>query len=363
MAPDNVPQMSTETPSPESNASRAKPCRTWLRLFLAFFLAILLAGAAIGWKAYQFLHVPPESPGREVIVDIEPGQSLAGISRMLEQQNVISNSQYFRWYAQAVGLAASVRAGEFALHSGWTPGQVLEALTSGREYLHRLQIPEGLTWWQVGRIVEESGLADFDSFARAVADKKLLKQYSIPADHAEGYLFPETYYLPRPRNKDAKPVVEMLLNAFWKAADAKLWPNGRPDEDDIHRTVILASLVERETGLAEERERIAGVFANRLRLGMLLQCDPTIIYGLGPDFSERLRRVHLDDRTNPYNTYIHPGLPPGPIASPGLASLLAVLSPEEHNLLYFVSRKDGSHAFSRTLEEHNRAVRRYQLGR
>lgn len=352
-----------EASTPGKDAPQAESNGPWRKLILVFFLAVLLAGAYIGWEAYTFLHVPPESPGQEVIVDIEPGQSLAGISRMLEEQRVISSARNFQWYSRAMGLAASVRAGEFALHTGWTPEQVLEFLTSGQEFLHRLQIPEGLTWWQVGQIVEKSGLASFESFARAVTDKDLLERLNIPADHAEGYLFPETYYLPRPRNNDAKPIVEMLLNAFWKTADARLWPDGRPDKEAIHRTIILASMVERETGLAEERKRVAGVFANRLRLGMLLQCDPTIIYGLGPDFSGRLRRVHLDDRTNPYNTYIHPGLPPGPIASPGLGSLLAVLSPKEHDLLYFVSRNDGSHAFSRTLEEHNRAVRRYQLGR
>lgn len=362
MAPEQN-HMANEASTLDKDAPPSQSRGPWRKLIFAIFLALLLAGSLIAWEVYRFLYIPPESLGQEIIVDIKPGQSLAGISRMLEEQRVVSSDRNFRWYAWARGLAASVRAGEFALNTGWTPEQVLEALTSGREYLHRLQIPEGLTWWQIGRIVEESGLADFDSFARAVTDKNLLERYNIPADHAEGYLFPETYYLPRPRNKDAKPIVEMLLNAFWKTADARLWPEGRPDKEEIHRTVILASLVERETGLAEERHRIAGVFANRLRLGMLLQCDPTIIYGLGPDFSERLRRVHLDDPTNPYNTYIHPGLPPGPIASPGLASLMAVLSPEEHNLLYFVSRKDGSHAFSRTLEEHNRAVRRYQLGR
>lgn len=362
MAAEQTHRDNAATPGQET--LRTPPRRIWLKLFLALVLAILTAGAFIGWEIYRFLRIPPESPGREVIVDIAPGQSLAGISRLLKDQRVISNDRSFRWYARSMRVAGAVRAGEFALHTGWTPDQVLTALTTGQEYLHRLQIPEGLTWWQVGQIVAQSGLADFDSFARAVTDKDLLKQYAVWADHAEGYLFPETYYLPRPRNKDARPIVEMLLQNFWKTADAHLWTNGRPSPEEIHKTVILASLVERETGLAEERERIAGVFANRLGRGMLLQCDPTIIYGLGPNFSEnRLRRVHLDDPDNPYNTYIHPGLPPGPIASPGLASLQAVQNPEDHNLLYFVSRKDGSHAFSRTLEEHNRAVRRYQLER
>jgi len=362
VAPEKV-DLPEDASTPEKGSSRAGSGAPWTKVFIVLTLVIVLTGSFIGWEVYRFLYVPPEFPGENVILTIEPGMALASIGQVLEEQRVISSNRNFLWYARARGLAGSVRAGEFALHTGWTPDQVLEILTSGREFLHRLQIPEGLAWWQVGRLVEQSDLADFASFARAVTDKDLLRRFDIPADHAEGYLFPETYYLPRPPNRDARPVVEMLLNAFWKTADAHVWPDGRPGAEEIHQTVILASLVERETGLPEERQRIAGVFANRLRRGMLLQCDPTIIYGLGPDFSERLRRVHLEDPGNPYNTYIHPGLPPGPIASPGLASLLAVRNPEEHNLLYFVSRKDGSHAFSRSLDEHNRAVRRYQLGR
>lgn len=354
--PDNAP-------TPQDDALQPKTSVPWQRLLLALLLLILVAGSFVGWEVYRFLHVPPQSPGESVTVTIEPGLTLARIGQLLEERRVVSSGWKFRIYAQAKGLTASVQAGEFALHTGLPPRQVLGTLVTGKILLHRLLIPEGLTWWQVGRLVEQSGLATFESFAQAVADPDLLMRFDIPAGHAEGFLFPETYYLARPRNQDARPIVETMLTNFWKVTDAHLWPDGRPSNEDIRKAVVLASLVERETGVAEERERVAGVFANRLRLGMLLQCDPTIIYGLGPDFSERLRRVHLDDQANPYNTYIHPGLPPGPIASPGLASLMAVRNPEKHDLLYFVSRKDGSHAFSRTLEEHNRAVRRYQLGR
>lgn len=352
-----------EAAAPQDGAAGPKTSVPWQRLLLAFLMLVLVAGSVAGWEAYRFLHVPPESPGKSVTVTIEPGLALARIGQLLEEERVVSSGRKFRIYAQAKGLAASVQSGEFVLHTGLRPRQVLETLVSGKILLHRLLIPEGLTWWQVARLVEQSGLASFESFAQAVADLDLLMRFDIPASHAEGFLFPETYSLPRPRNQDARPIVEMMLANFWKVADARLWPDGRPSNEDIRKAVVLASLVERETGLAEERERVAGVFANRLRLGMLLQCDPTIIYGLGPNFSGRLRRVHLDDQANPYNTYIHPGLPPGPIASPGLASLMAVRNPEKHDLLYFVSKKDGSHAFSRTLEEHNRAVRRYQLGR
>ncbi|SDB12575.1 UPF0755 protein [Desulfonatronum thiosulfatophilum] len=336
--------------------------RRWLGKLLLLLLALLiLVGGLAAWDVYRFLHVPPQEPGESRIVTITPGMSMVRISSLLEEEGVVTSGLRFRLYAQAMGQAASVQAGEFALHTSWLPERVLDVLTSGRVYLHRLQVPEGLTWWQVGQLVEQSGLADFESFARAVADPDVLRKHHIQGKNAEGFLFPETYFLPRPRNKDARPIVEMMLRSFWRVADEQLWPEGRPSWDVVRETVILASLVERETGLAEERERIAGVFANRLRIGMRLQCDPTVIYGLGPDFSGPLLRVHLEDAANPYNTYAHSGLPPGPIASPGLASMRAVLEPEQHNLFYFVSAGDGSHNFSRTLEEHNRAVRQFRM--
>ncbi|WP_245590075.1 endolytic transglycosylase MltG [Desulfonatronum lacustre] len=341
-------------------ASAGKPGGRMRKVFLFLSILLLVVVGAAAWDAYRFLHVPPEQPGETRLVDIAPGMSMARISLLLERENIISNGPRFQLYARLLGLSASVQAGEFALNTGWTPRQILDALTTGRVHLHRLRIPEGLTWWQTGRIVEESGLASFESFAKAAADPELLRRFDIPADHAEGFLFPETYHLPRPRNQDARPIVEMMLEMFRRATDQHLWPKGRPAPETVRDLVILASLVEKETGLAEERERVAGVFANRLRIGMRLQCDPTTIYGLGPDFSGPLFRRHLDDPGNPYNTYMHAGLPPGPIASPGLASLRAALQPEEHNLFYFVSNNDGSHTFSRTLEEHNRAVRQFR---
>ncbi|WP_233248422.1 endolytic transglycosylase MltG [Desulfonatronum sp. SC1] len=358
------PDFESGQPGPDLQVATpvGKPRGRLRKAFLFLLVVLLLVGGAAAWDAYRFLHVPPEQPGETRLVDIVPGMSMVRISGLLERENIVSSGQRFRIYAQLMGLGASVQAGEFALNTGWTPRQVLDVLTTGRVHLHRLRIPEGLTWWQTGRIVEESGLASFENFAQAVSDPELLRRFDIPADHAEGFLFPETYFLPRPRNQDARPIVEMMLEMFRRATDQHLWPKGRPDPETVRDLVILASLVEKETGLAEERERVAGVFANRLRIGMRLQCDPTTIYGLGPDFSGPLLRRHLDDPGNPYNTYMHAGLPPGPIASPGLASLRAALQPEEHNLIYFVSNNDGSHTFSRTLEEHNRAVRQFRRG-
>lgn len=330
-------------------------------------LAVLLSLAAMGgwfaWQASAFLHTPPQDPGTAKVVAIEPGQTFDHVARMLQAEGIITDAAKFRVLGQWKSKLAAIKAGEFSLATDMLPGAVLDAITEGRPVLHRLQVVEGLTWWQVGRLVEEAGLASFASFAKAVRDPALLAEFHIPFASAEGFLFPDTYFVPRPRGRDAEPIVRAMLAAFWRQAGARLWPAGWPSDAELARLVILASLVEKETGEPAERARIAGVYANRLRRRMLLQCDPTVIYGLGQAFDGNLKRVHLTDRANPYNTYARPGLPPGPICSPGLAALAAAAAPESHRYLYFVAMGNGAHAFSTTLEAHNRAVRRYQLHR
>jgi UPF0755 protein len=322
------------------------------------FLAILLAGIYL----YQYLYFPLQRPGTEKTVIIQTGESLRSVSKNLEQQGIIQDAQKFRLLARLSDKAQSIQAGEFALHTSWSRMRILEHLCSGQVVLHRLNIPEGLTWWQTADLVQAKDLTDYESFARAVQNKSLLQSFDIPAESLEGYLYPETYRLPRPLSGQAQPIVVQMVKQFFQVARNSLWPEGLPGPEEVQRTVILASLVEKETGLSEERRRIAGVFQNRLQRNMRLQCDPTVIYGLGPDFDSRLRKKELRDEQNPYNTYQHPGLPPGPICSPGLKSLQAAINPEEHSYLYFVSKGDGSHKFSKNLKEHNRAVRKYILG-
>lgn len=312
--------------------------------------------------AVALLLGPAEVPGREVVVLIRPGMSLPAIATELERQGLIKSTYAFLFLARLHDRLGAARAGEFRLSSGWPPQEILRVLTSTSGLLHRVQLREGLSWWAAAKIFEAEGLAGREDFARAMGNATLLEKYGIPGPSAEGFLFPQTYLLPRSPDNGGTASVEALLKEFERQA-RKLWPQGLPPAEELRRVVILASLVERETGEGAERPRIAGVFANRLRMGMRLQCDPTTIYGLGPDFDGNLRRSHLEDAANPYNTYAHAGLPPGPICSPGLESLRAAMHPEANDFFYFVARGDGSHEFSRTLEEHNRAVTRFQRHR
>jgi len=321
------------------------------------FLAGILAGA--GYVKHSMTGMQG-SNGREVLVRIAPGESFSRVKSKLIQKNLLHSPRIFSLWAKVTGKTTRVQAGEFRLNSSWSQKRILDKLTSGQEALHELRILEGLAWWETAEIAEKAGFCTARSFSRLATNSTFLKKLNIPAPTAEGFLFPDTYLLPKRKGKNAARIIKTLTDRFWEAS-GDLW--GNMDFPAIRDKVTLASLVEKETGVAEERRRIAGVFANRLEKGMRLQCDPTVIYGLGPEFDGNLKRKDLNNPANPYNTYRHAGLPPGPICSPGLNSIKAALNPEEHDFLYFVSRGDGTHEFSKTLAEHNRAVRRFQLRR
>ena len=345
------------------NEPEPKKRRPLLTLFI--FILVLGVGAGLfGWNEVRsFLDTAPETPGRSVIVDVEPGMTLAQVSSALEKEGVISDARRFQLLARWQDKGRSLKAGRFLVNTGWKPEKVLDMLVSGRSMLIRLTLREGLPWWTVAERLEKEGFCKAEDFKTVIHDKAFLEHWSIPFASAEGFLYPETYLLPQPREMDleaARIVANRLVEMFWKQVD-KIWPEGRPAPADLKRLVTLASIVEKETGVAEERARVAGVYTNRLRKNMLLQADPTVIYGLGQEFSGRLLYKHLDDEQNPYNTYQHPGLPPGPICSFGEAALRAAAAPEEHDFLYFVATGKGrDHTFSKTLTEHNRAVKAYR---
>ena len=352
-----------ENPAEEPKAPRKK------RRILLWMLTLLLvlcasAGLYVWHDARTFRDTPPETPGKSLIVDIEPGMTLSQVAAMLEKEGVITDALRFQLLTRYKEKSRNLQAGRFLVSTGWLPEKVLDMLVSGKAMLYRLTIREGLTWWQVAELVEEGGFCRAVDLTSVIHDPAFLRHWGIPFDSAEGFLFPETYLLPRPRemNKDAaRSVANRLVEMFWQKAD-RLWPNGkRPPADELKRLVILASIVEKETSVPEERARVAGVYANRLEKNMLLQADPTVIYGLGQSFEGPLLRSHLENKNNRYNTYQNPGLPPGPICSFGASALKAAISPEKHNYLYFVATgTDKGHTFSRSLSEHNRAVREYR---
>ncbi len=291
-------------------------------------------------------------------IRIPRGVGVREIQELLEQAGLIRKDIRFLLLCRLTGAGRRLQAGEFRFPYRSTPLEILHILEQGRVVQHRVTIPEGLTMYQTARIFSRDGWADADHFLALCRDREFIRSLGLHQDSLEGYLFPDTYLLARDRMDDAA-LVRMMVERF-----LAIWRELAPaaqEETQRHRVVILASIVEKETGSPEERPRIARVFLNRLEKNMPLQADPTVIYGL-ETFDGNLTRADLQRKT-PYNTYVIRGLPAGPICSPGRAALQAVLHPAEGQELYFVSRNDGTHHFSTTLQEHNRAVRRFQKNR
>ena len=494
------------------------------RIIAFFFWLLLIGGGYAAYDVHHFLTTPASREPQEIMFTIAPGATFDRVAWDLKKAGALADVTRFRLLARYKDVLGKIRAGEYMINTGWTPEQVLWQITVGQPVLYRMSIREGLTWWETAREVEAQGFARYEDFKAVIHDPEFLSQYTIPFANAEGFLFPETYLMRKPRAMDraqAREVAALMVDMFWKKTqpiwtqlprkqDAKPSPDAGPagaarpapgaenatapsavslapvtgsmgspdgadrrqntpsnstrpapavpagqraaaplaanatagalpggnatagatpaatapvnappatpvpnagnaaamtagqpagpgnapappagnataplsdgnataataappaaqpnpadiDPEALKRLVILATLVEKETGIPSERARVAGVYANRLRLGMLLQCDPTIIYGVGESFSGSIRKSQLNDAKNPYNTYIHAGLPPGPICSPGLEALKAAAAPERHDFLYFVATGvDGGHSFSKTLGDHNKAVQVYR---
>ena len=318
----------------------------------------LLAGFAAWVAVAENLSARDESATERFFV-VERGASLTAVAQGLEAAELIRSARAFGWLARWQGQAEGLRAGEYRFSAALPAGEILDLLVAGQVVTYEVVVPEGFTMAQIGARLAALDLVEEEEFAAAARDPELIASLGFGSESLEGYLYPETYRLSR--GLTAAAVARVLVGHFERAWNA-LEPAASVPELDQHSAVILASIVEKETGIPEERPLIASVFANRLARGMRLESDPTVIYGI-QDFDGNLRRRDLDDPDNPYNTYRHLGLPPGPISNPGRAALRAVLAPAESDYLYFVSKNDGSHAFSRTYREHVNAVNRYQRAR
>jgi UPF0755 protein len=330
-------------------------------IWRVFFLLLLGLGTLVGgvWLDYQrFIERPVAIAGPATVFEVERGSGWRQVADGLTRQGLISHPYYLLALARWRGDGGRLKAGEFELTQGMRPAQVLDRLVSGRVIQYPITLVEGWTFRQSVAAILANGR--FGTDLAGQSDAALMDALGRTGQHPEGRFFPDTYNFPRRTTgldvlRSAAQRMDQVLAQEWDGRAAGL-PLKTPDE-----ALILASIIEKETGLAAERPQIAGVFVRRLHRGMRLQTDPTVIYGMGERFDGNLRRADLKEAT-PYNTYVIAGLPPTPIALPGRAALHAALHPAAGEDLYFVARGDGGHVFSATLEQHTQAVREFQLG-
>lgn len=331
------------------------------RLFLVLIAVIIAAAAASGWWLYRGTHTPYKGfTGAEQFVEIPSGSSNHAIADRLVDAGIVRDHLTFRAAIEWSGESRKLKAGEYRFDRAMTPIEVIDKIARGDVYVIVITFPEGLNIAEMAKLFESHGFGTAASFVDAARDVKPVRDLDPAATDLEGYLFPETYAVPR--KTDAPKLVHLMVAQFLKALTPDMRAHIAARHEMVRTIVTLASLVEKETAKPEERPIVAAVYENRLRVGMLLQCDPTVIYAL-----ERAGRyhgnIHKDDLQidSPYNTYRVAGLPPGPIASPGRASLAAAVAPADADYLYFVSRNDGSHEFAKTLADHNRNVQKFQI--
>lgn len=284
------------------------------------------------------------------LVEIESGMSAGEVAELLYDTGLIRDPKYFLGVARLLNFDTRIQAGVYALNTEQTALRILQNITEGQVLVHRVTIPEGYTIRQIADMLATRGLVDADRFIRLATRDHEIEINGVSPDTLEGYLFPDTYEFRMGMSEDR--ILSMLVDRFREQALPLVLETGSPLA--LHETIILASIVELEARWAEERPIIAGVYLNRLRIGMRLQADPTVIYAL-PERPTRVLYSHLSIES-PYNTYMHTGLPPGPIGNPGLDSIRAVLNPAETDYLYFVAKEDGTHHFSKTYAEHQLAI-------
>jgi UPF0755 protein len=354
------------------------------RALLVFLVTAVVGLGAIGLlarAAWRYGDTPGGIARGKVEIEIPKGATAGEVAERLAGAGLIGRPAVFRLYAGQRGVAARFKAGRYVIQAPATPKQIVDALVKGAaDELIAVTIPEGKNLVEVADILAGAGIAPKEEILARATDASFVAGLGLPGSTLEGYLFPDTYRL-RARTPAARVLIPMVRRHRQVFEELRMRHAKSVVElkkmlgFDDHRIVILASIVEKETGQSQERPRIAQVFINRLHLPTftphLLQTDPTIVYGCTvalprsdacAQWDGRIRRIQLDDPENPYNTYTHEGLPPGPIANPGRAALEGVMASDKTPYLYFVSRNDGTHYFSKTVAEHNAAVVKYQRG-
>ncbi|MCK5895043.1 MAG: endolytic transglycosylase MltG [Endozoicomonadaceae bacterium] len=330
--------------------------KSLLVVLLLIITSILIA--VLSWSSLMaYLDERVSTFNEDTVFVVHAGESFGRASRRLEKQGILQSPDLFMLYARVIGKDTDLRVGEYLVKSDTTVGGLLDLLTSGRVMLHSATLIEGRTLEENIALLAQNQKMVFE--LEGLSGQEILKKLGFSDEFAEGMFFPDTYYF-----EAGDTDTSILRRAYLRMQKILAVEWGRKADglpyDSPYQALIMASLIERETGVPEERGQIAGVFVRRLKKKMRLQTDPSVIYGLGRDYKGNLTRKHLRIYT-PFNTYKVKGLPPTPIALVGRESIRAALHPEKDDTLYFVARGDGSHQFSRTLDEHNTAVRKYQL--
>jgi UPF0755 protein len=323
--------------------------KTLLFTFLvAPLLALLMIGAHINFVLNQ------DYDGPDVTFTVHNGETFGRVNQRLYDQGLIPNTRLFHYYAKYEGVMTKLRAGDFTITRGSDMTDVMKTLIHGQPNLKSVTIPEGKNMYEIAKLIHEAGITKEEDFLEAVQNPDLISLIKVKAPSLEGYLYPETYRFAA--NTQARNVVKTMVDLFHHRTEGIDFKHPFLNK---HQVVILASVVEKETGAKIERPAIAGVFTNRLKKRMRLESDPTTIYGIWERYKGNIKRSDLLEKT-PYNTYKIPALPLGPISNPSLEAIKAVLNPEEHEYLFFVSKNDGTHIFSKKYRDHAKAVDDYQ---
>jgi UPF0755 protein len=335
--------------------------RTFLKLAILLIVVLLLGGAIFASIMWGRMQEPFRSyTSVEQFVEIPQGATTREIGRRLVEAGVVRDEFTFRASLLWDPRSRTLKAGEYRFDQPMNVREVIDKLARGEVYARHITFPEGLTILEMSRIYQQQGFGPAEDFVRATGDTSAIADLDAQAPNLEGYLFPETYAIPR--GTPPARLLAMMVERFRAAYSEALHKRGAAQGLTTRQVVTLASLVEKETAREDERPLVAAVYRNRMEVGMGMQADPTLIYALekAGKYDGNIRKTDLDF-DSPYNTYKYPGLPPGPIASPGRASLEAALNPANVRYLFFVSRNDGSHVFATTLAEHNKNVRRFQV--
>ncbi len=329
----------------------------WIVL-VTLSVVLFIVGAAASLEVFRFLNTAPNPlSGEKIRFEIPRGMSPLAVAELLKDRGLVTEARHFYYYLRL--KKAQPKAGEYEISPTLTPPEVLKLLESGMIVWHEFRFPEGLTGWEIAKRLDAAGYGPEAEYVALIYSPEFASELGIPSDRLEGYLFPAVHRFSKPFRP--REILKQMVSALRDNATPQILEEGRARGlDTLHKIVTLASIVEKETGLASERPVISSVFHNRLARKMRLQTDPTVIYGLMPLFDGNIRKEDLL-RDHPYNTYLRSGLPPGPIAQPGLAAIEAAVSPAETDYSFFVSRNDGSHEFTKSYADHEKAVAYWQM--